>query len=81
MEKWKTILALILLLFAVIFNWGWFWSLFVAIGLIHIIINGKIHFVEEVTKKDNPKLFWGMVVIWSFLALYSILSYLGYIVS
>lgn len=77
MSKWKTILALLLLIIAVIFEWDWFWALFILLGLIHIIRNGEIHFVESVTKKEHPKLYWTMIGIWSFLALYSILNYLG----
>lgn len=77
MKKWKTIIALVLLLLAIVFEWDWFWSIFVTLGIVHIIINGKIHFVEEVSKKENPKLYWIMIVIWSFLAIYSIFSYLN----
>ena len=76
MKKWKTILALVFMAFAIVFNWSWFWAVFILLGLIHVIRSGKIHFVESVDKEETPKLFWIMVVIWSLLALYSILSYL-----
>jgi D-alanyl-lipoteichoic acid acyltransferase DltB (MBOAT superfamily) len=76
MKKWKTKLALILMAFAIVFNWGWFWAVFILLGIIHVIRSGKIHFVESVDKEENPRLFWTMVVIWSLLALYSIISYL-----
>ena len=76
MKKWKTILALILMAVAIWFNWSWFWALFIFLGLIHVIRSGEIHFVESVSKKETPKLYWIMVAIWSLLALYSILNYL-----
>ena len=76
MKKWRTILALVFMAFAIVFNWSWFWAVFILLGLIHVIRSGKIHFVESVDKEETPKLFWIMVVIWSLLALYSILSYL-----
>lgn len=76
MKKWKTILALILMAFAIVFDWSWFWAVFILLGLIHVIRGGKIHFVESIDKEESPKLFWFMVVIWSLLALYSILNYL-----
>lgn len=76
MDKWKTILALSLLILAVIFNWQWFWAVFIVLGLIHIIRSKEIHFVESVSLKENPKLYSIMIVIWSCLALYSIVNYL-----
>ncbi|MEQ6123752.1 hypothetical protein AAON49_06085 [Pseudotenacibaculum sp. MALMAid0570] len=76
MKKWKTILSLIFMALAILFEWNWFWAVFILLGLIHVIRSGKIHFVESVDKKETPKLFWTMVFIWSFLALYSMLSYL-----
>ena len=76
MKKWKTILALVFMAFAIFFNWSWFWAVFILLGLIHVIRSGKIHFVESIDKEETPKLFWTMVIIWSLLALYSILNYL-----
>lgn len=75
MKKWKTMLALMLMVLAIYFNWNWFWALFIIIGLIHVIRSEEIHFVEVVSKKETPKLYWIMVIIWSLLALYSINSY------
>ena len=75
MKKWKTIVALTLMVFAVYFNWNWFWALFIILGLIHFIRSEEIHFVEVVSKKETPKLYWIMIVIWSLLALYSINNY------
>lgn len=75
MKKWKTILALVFMVLAIYFNWNWFWALFIIIGLIHVIRSEEIHFVEVVSKKDTPKLYWIMVIVWSLLALYSINNY------
>ena len=80
MRKWKTILALILMAFAIYYNWNWFWAVFISLGLIHVIRSGEIHFVEAVTKKETPKLYWSMVVIWSLLALYSINNYMNLVI-
>lgn len=76
MKYWKTILALILMAFAIYFNWGWFWAIFILLGLIHVLRSKSIHFVEEVTREDAPALYWTMIVIWSLLAFYSMLTYL-----
>jgi len=77
MNKWKTTLALTLLILAIYFDWNWFWAIFILLGLIHMIRSGEIHFVEAVKRKETPKLFLFMVIIWSLLALYSILNYLN----
>ena len=77
MSKWKTISALLLMALAIIFEWNWFWAIFIFLGLIHVIRSGEIHFVESVTKRETPKLYWIMVTIWSLLALYSILDYIN----
>ncbi|MDC1162324.1 hypothetical protein OAT18_02660 [Tenacibaculum sp.] len=77
MNKWKTILALVLLVLAVIFEWNWFWAFFIFVGLLNVLNSKSIHFVEEVSLEESPKLYWIMVVIWSLLALFSILNYLN----
>ncbi|MBA6157321.1 hypothetical protein H3Z83_12455 [Tenacibaculum sp. S7007] len=77
MKKWKTILALILLILAVIFEWNWFWAFFILMGLLNVLNSKSIHFVEEVSLDESPKLYWIMVIIWSLLALFSILNYLN----
>lgn len=76
MKKWKTIVALMLLILAVIFEWNWFWAFFIFMGLLNVLKSKTIHFVEEVSLKETPKLYWVMIGIWSFLALFSILNYL-----
>ncbi|MFD2567264.1 hypothetical protein [Pseudotenacibaculum haliotis] len=76
MKKWKTILALIFMAIAILLNWSWFWAIFILLGLIHVIRSGEIHFVESVSKRESPRLYWTMIVIWSLLALYSMLNYL-----
>ncbi|WP_299122034.1 hypothetical protein [uncultured Tenacibaculum sp.] len=76
MRKWKTIIALFLLILAVLFEWNWFWAFFIFMGLVNVLSSKKIHFVEEVSLEESPRLYWTMIIIWSFLALFSILNYL-----
>lgn len=77
MKKWKTILALILMGFAIYFDWGWFWAIFILLGLIHILKTGEIHFVEAVTRKNDSNLYWFMIGIWTLLAIYQMWTYLS----
>lgn len=78
MKKWKTILVLILMLFAVVLEWNWFWGLLLLFGLVQYIISEEIHFIEVITKKESPVLFYIMLVFWSILTFYSIQSYIAF---
>lgn len=71
MEKWRTVLVLSLMSLALIFNWTWFWVLILTLGIVHILQSGEIHFVEEITKKETPLLYWIMLTFWTFFAAYS----------
>lgn len=79
MDKCRTIVALALLILAIIYEWNWFWALFIFLGLVHIIRSGEIHFVEFITKKEHPKLYWIMILICSFLAIYSVANHLAFL--
>lgn len=76
MKHYKTILSLILMALAIIFNWQWFWAFFIFMGLLNMLKSRSIHFVEEVSQDEAPKLYWIMIVIWFLLGVLSILSYL-----
>lgn len=77
MKKWKTILALIALILAILLEWNWFWALFILVGLFHIFRTEEIHFVETISKKEDPKLYWFMIILWSLMAIYQIWNYLN----
>ena len=76
MKKWKTIIALIVLVLAILFEWNWFWAFFIFIGLLHVYKTEEIHFVEAITKKEDPKLYWLMIILWNLMAIYQIWNYL-----
>lgn len=76
MKKRKTFLALILMFLAIVYNWSWFWVFFLILGFINILKTGKIHFVEEVSKLETPKLYWIMIAIWFLLIFYSVYDYI-----
>lgn len=77
MKYWKTNLALLLTTFAIFFNWNWFWAVLLFLGLINIIVSKEIHFVEAVTLKDAPRLYWAMVIFWGIIALLMMANYLN----
>ena len=78
MDKWKTNFALILIGFAIVFNWGWFWAILILAGLVHTIASKEIHLVEDVRRDENPKLYWLVVAILTFFTFVSAANYLGW---
>lgn len=74
-KKWKTLVALVPLVIAIVMQWWWFFTFLFLIQIIFGILTGKIEYVEEVKKSEHPILFWFIIAIWTFLACYS-LSYL-----
>ncbi len=75
MKKWKTFLALICMIFAILYEWGWFWIALILLGIIYALQTQKIHFVEEISKKETPILYWTLLMIWLGIAIYSIIEY------
>ena len=62
--KWRTILGLILVWVATILNWQWIWSILFLIWIIPDFFTGVTYFIEPITKKDNPFLYWLIMISW-----------------
>jgi len=76
MKHWKTTLALILMGFAIIYDWKWFWAILILLGLLNVFITKEIHFVESIKKSESPVMYWIMVAVWVFFSVISIMMYL-----
>ena len=74
--KWKTIVALIPLILAIVLRWWWFFSLLFVAQIIFSLMVGSVTYVEEVKKSEYPVLFWAIMGIWTFLAIYALAIYL-----
>lgn len=74
--KWKTIIALIPLIIAIVMQWWWFFTILFIIQIIFAWIYGSIEYVEEVKRSENPILYWVIMGIWVFLAGYSVSPYI-----
>ncbi len=51
--KWRTILGLIILYFAMWFNWQWIWGILFLIWMIPDLFTGVPYFIEPVSKKRS----------------------------
>lgn len=74
--KWRTIVALILMYIAIIMGWEWAWGILFLYWVIPDLFTKVTYFVEPIYKKDNPNLYWIIVISWIFMALYSLSSLL-----
>lgn len=69
--KWRTVVALILMYIAMFMNWEWAWGILFLFWVIPDIFSGVTYFIEPIEKKQNPILYWVIVVSWILMAIYS----------
>mgnify|MGYP000566103992 CR=1 FL=1 len=75
--KWRTIIALVLMYVALLLNWQWIWGFFLLIWIVPDLKSGTTYFIEPISKKENPLVFWLIMISWGLMAIYSfILLYL-----
>lgn len=70
--RWRTIVALVLMYAALIMNWEWMWGVLFLIWVIPDIYSEVTYFIEPITKKESPILYWMVIITWVLLALYSL---------
>lgn len=70
--KWRALLGLILIYVAIFMNWNWIWGILFFIWVIPDLFTGVTHFMEPVEKKENPVLYWAVIVSWIGMCAYMI---------
>jgi len=75
--KWKTILALVLIFIGSIMGWSWVWGVLFLFWAGTDIIYQETHLIEQITRSENPILYWVVVVNWIVLSLFSFIPYTG----
>lgn len=70
--KWRTIIALVLMYVAILMNWEWAWGLLFLFWVIPDIFSGITYFIEPVSIKENPILYWVIIVSWLLMSIYSL---------
>ena len=76
MKHWKTIITLVLMGFAIKYDWNWFWALIIILGLVNVFVTNEIHFVETIKRKESPIMYWVMVIVGVFFSIISMWSYI-----
>ena len=70
--KWRTISALILMYIAILMSWEWAWGILFLFWVIPDIFSGITYFIEPISKKDDPILYWFIIISWILMATYSL---------
>jgi len=72
--KWRAILGLLIVYIAILFNLEWIWGIFFIYWIIPDLLLKQTHFIEVITKKNNPVLYWSIIFTWFILAIYMLLN-------
>ena len=73
---WRALFGLGLILTYFFTGWSWIWAFFFAFWVAMDLSSGQTHLFEPVLKKQNPALYWVIVIIWSLLGAVSAFYYM-----
>lgn len=62
--KWFTVLALVVLGVASYYEWYWVWGILFVFWAVTSIQGGQAFIVENISRRQNPVLFWLITVMW-----------------
>ena len=62
--KWRTIIGLLIIYGAAIFNWQWIWGIFSLYWIIPDIFTGVTYFIEPISRREHPVLYWLILITW-----------------
>ncbi len=63
-SKWRTVLGLVLLYLAILLNWQWMWGVLLLYWVIPDCSSGVTYFLEPISRRENPLLYWLIVGTW-----------------
>ena len=72
--KWKSILAIMMVLAGIYFEWNLIFGVLYVIWALLDIKTGHAYIIEDVTRKDYPILFWTIVSIWLFSGIWIVIG-------
>jgi predicted transcriptional regulator YdeE len=68
-RKWRSILALALIILAILFQFYWIWALLFVLWVIPDLKSKTTYLMEPVSRKENPVLYWSIISCWIVCAL------------
>ncbi len=72
--KWRSLIGLALIYTAVLFKLDWMWGVLFLFWVIPDLKTGTTCFIEPLSRKENPLLYWTVVVTWIVLSLFLLLG-------
>ncbi|MEM7348630.1 MAG: VOC family protein, partial [Chloroflexota bacterium] len=69
-----TFIGLIIIYIAIFLNQQWLWGLIFLLFLIPDLRSGELHFVERISKRENPIWYWLLMITWLWVALYLMIT-------
>lgn len=73
-QKWKALSGLGLIAIGLVMDWYWIWGILFLVWAINDVRSRRTHLLEDVTRAENPVLYWVIVVLWICLAFYALSS-------
>lgn len=70
--KWKTLVGLLVIFSAVVLEQNWVWGVLFILWTVPAIRSGETDFVEPISRRRHPILYWLIVLTWIGLSLYLI---------
>ena len=67
-RKWRSVVGVLLIWVAVLMDLGWVWGLLFLLWVLPDLKSGQTHFLEPVSRRDNPWIYWGIVLTWLILS-------------
>lgn len=75
--KWRSLVGLVVVYFAIIFEADWLWGALFLIWVIPDLKSGTTYFMERITRRDNPILYWAIMITWLVLSVYILIMAIG----
>lgn len=72
--KWRAIFGLGLVFTALAFSQRWLFGLVFLLWMLPDIRSGTTHFLEPVSRRQNPFVYWAVILTWVLLSLYLLLE-------
>jgi radical SAM superfamily enzyme YgiQ (UPF0313 family) len=61
---WKSMLALVCIAIALVFDLYWIWGVLFVIWAVQDFRNGYTHLLDNIPRSDSPILYWTVVLLW-----------------
>lgn len=72
--KWRSILALLLIVSIIYFNWTWGWAIVFMLWLIPDLRSGVTFLMDPIERKEHPFLYWTILTLWALLSILLLLD-------